>query len=137
MKTIKTYIPALIFAFVMAGWGILKAQPENHQDDIFLQRLFLNQPEEKVAPLPFNTAAIASEALFQKLEKEYFLNLPEEEVAPLPEAVKKTAYRLKMEKAWNLISVVEDEPEIDDLPPAVKQFMVDYQKKLLAQTAEK
>lgn len=137
MKTIKTYFPALVLILVVVATGILKAQPGTLQDDHFLKSLDLNQTEEKVAPLPFNTALIASEALFQKLEKEYFTNQPEEEVAPVPEAVQKMTYRIKLEKAWKLASTVEEEPQIDDLPPAVKQFMAAYQKKLMAVVVKK
>ncbi len=136
MKTLKTYIPIFVFSLLIAGIGILKAQPVNHKDD-FLLRLFSEQSEETVAPLPFNTATITSEVLFQKLEKEYFSKDTEEETAPLPAAVQKMSAQMRLEQAWKKVSVVEDEPQIDDLPPAVKKFMAEYHKTLLAETKKK
>ncbi len=137
MKTIKTYIPLFVLALLVTATGILKAQPGMQKEDAFLNALFLSQQDEKVAPLPFNTAKIASEALFQKLEKEYFSQDTEEEVAPLPAEVEKMAYRSRLEKAWKLASVMEEEPEINDLPSAVKKFMAAYQKKLMADVLKK
>ena len=136
MKTIRTYFPVFVFSLLIAGIGILKAQPVIHKDD-FLYRLFSEQPEEVVAPLPFNTATIASEVLFQKLETQYFSKEPEEQVAPLPAAVQKMTSEILLEQAWQKVSVVEDEPQIDDLPPAVKKFMAEYHKSLLAEAKKK
>jgi len=134
MKTIKTYIPVIVFILFLAGTGILKAQPDNHQDSYF-NSLFLSEQEEEVAPLPFNTAAIASRALFQKIEKAY--SSREEKVAPLPFNVEKLARKYRLVKAWKLASVQQEEPEINDLPPAVKKFMAMYRQKLVAQSENK
>ncbi len=137
MKTIKTYIPLFVLGLLVAATGILRAQPGIQQEDTFLNTLDRNQPEDKVAPLPFNTAKMASEALFQKLEKEYFSNEKEETVAPLPVEVQKMVYRSKLEKAWKLASVQEEDPEINDLPPAVKKFMAAYLKSLIVEAGKK
>ena len=137
MKTIKTYFPLFVLGLLVAATGLLKAQPGISSTDHFLNLLDRNQPEEKTAPLPFNTAKIASEALFQKLEKEYFFHDNEEAVAPLPAGVQKMAYQVKLEKAWKLASVQEEEPQIDDLSPAVKQFMAAYRKTLMADAEKK
>ena len=137
MKTIKTYFPLFVLGLLVAATGLLKAQPGLQTEDTFLTLLDRNQPEERTAPLPFNTAKIASEALFQKLEKEYFFHEGEEMVAPLPVEVQKMDYRIKLEKAWKLASVQEEEPQIDDLSPAVKQFMASYRKTLMADAEKK
>ena len=137
MKTIKTYFPLFVLGLLLASTGLLKAQPGISSEDTFLNLLDRNQPEEKTAPLPFNTEKIASEALFQKLEKEYFFHESEETAAPLPAEVQKMAYQVRLEKVWKLASVQEEEPQIDDLPSSVKQFMAAYQKKHIAMACKK
>jgi len=136
MKKIKTYIPVLLVALIFTGIGILKAQQEDHQDK-YLNALFQNNEEESINDLPFNTAAIASEALFQKLEKNYFSKEKEEQVAPLPFDAHKMAEQYRFEKAQKKVFHLEEECEIDDLPPAVKKFMTEYQHTLLAVAKDK
>jgi len=136
MKKIKTYIPVIILAFMMTATGMIKAQPEDNNTKTFLEQLACRQQDEEVAPLPFNTAQIASEVLFQRLEKEYFSN-DEEQVAPLPPEVTQVAYNNALKKAWALASVVPEEPEVNDFSPVVKKFMTNNQKTLLVQTRKK
>ncbi|UBM62830.1 hypothetical protein LA303_02345 [Candidatus Sulfidibacterium hydrothermale] len=136
MKNIKTYFPGIILILLITATGILKAQPEDKSCDTFLQHIALQQQDEEVAPLPFNTAQIASAVFFQRIEKED-LSAEEEISVPLPPEVKKMSSQIQLEEAWERASVVPDESEIDDLPPAVKQFMANFQKCLLAETRKK
>lgn len=136
MKTIKTYISALLVLLAFSGIDLLNAQPEKNQDT-FLDALVKNDEEENVNDLSFNTTAIAPEALFQKLEENYFSKEKEEKVAPLPFNAKKIAWQYRYEKLEKLVFQQEAEPEIDDLPPAVKKFMADYRQKLMTQNRHK
>jgi hypothetical protein len=134
MKTIKTYIPIFLFILTFTGIGLLQAQPENLQE-IYLTELFQKEGEsQQVAPLPFNTAAIASEALFQKLVENHFSGEPEEQVAPLPFDTRKIAEQYRKEQKWKSVFIMGEEAQIDDLPPAVKKFMAEYSCSLLAES---
>ncbi len=135
MKTIKTYFPVLLI-LLFTGTGILSAQPEKNQDKN-LNPLIRVDEKENLNDLSFNTTAIASEALFQKLEENYFSKENEEKVAPLPFNAKKIARQYRYEKLEKLVFQQEAEPEIDDLPPAVKKFMADYRQKPMAQNRHK
>jgi len=135
MKTIKTYFPALLMVLFM-GIGILSAQPERNQDE-YLKTLFRADEEQNVNDIPFNTAAIASEALFQKLVKNNFSHDEEERINDIPCNCLKIKDQRISQKVIKSIFTEKEEAYIDDIPSVVLKAMKGYQQKLLANATDK
>jgi hypothetical protein len=135
MKTIKTYFPALLIILFM-GIGILSAQPEKTQDE-YLNTLFRADEEQNVNDIPFNTAAIASEALFQKLVKNNFSHDEEQRVNDISFNDLKIKDQKLSQKAVKSIFVEKEEAYINDIPPVILRAMKAYQQKLLVNATGK
>lgn len=135
MKTIKTYFPALLVLLFM-GIGILSAQPERNQDE-YLNTIFRTEEEQTVNDIPFNTADIASEALFQKLVKNDFSRDEEQSINDLPFGILEKAGQSSARKVNDSVFEEKDEAFVDDIPPVILQAMKTYQQKLLANATSK
>ena len=135
MKTIKTYFPVLVI-LLFTGIGILSAQPEKNQDE-YLNTLFRADEEENVNDIPFNTTAIASEAMFQKLVKTTFSHNKEKRINDIPFNTRKIAEHHLSQKVIKSIFKEKDEAYINDIPPAILKAMKKYQQKRLVNTTEK
>ncbi len=135
MKTIKTYFPILLVLF-FAGTGILSAQPEKSQDK-YLSTLLRANESENLNDIPLNTAAISSEALFQKLVKTTFSHDEEERVNDIPFSTLKITEQHLPQKVIKSVFEEKGEAYIDDIPPVILKAMKAYQQKLLANTTDK
>ena len=135
MKTIKTYFPVLLI-LLFTGIGILSAQPEENQDE-YLNTLARADEEKNLNDIPFNTTAIASEALFQKLVKTTFSHNEENRINDIPFNTRKIAEQYISQKVMKSIFKEKDEAYINDIPPAILKAMKKYQRKLLANTTNK
>ncbi len=136
MKTIKTYFPILLI-LLFTGISILSAQPEKNQDE-YLNTLIRVNGEENINDIPFNTAAIASEALFQKLVKTTFSHDEEKRINDIPFNTRKIAEQyILSQKVMKSIFKEKDEAYINDIPPVILKAMKKYQRKLLANTSDK
>ncbi len=135
MKIIKTYFPVLLI-LLFTGVGILSAQPEKNQDE-YLNTLLRSDEEENVNDIPFNTAAIASEALFHKLVKTTFSREQEKRINDIPFNTREIAEQHLLQEKYKSIFKEKEEAYIDDIPPAILKGMKSYQQKLLTSTIKK
>ncbi len=135
MKTIKTYFPVILI-LLFTGIGILSAQPEKNQDE-YLNTLFRADEEENVNDIQFNTTAIASEVLFQKLVKTTFSHVEEKRINDIPFNTRKIVKQYLSPKVKKSIFEEKDEAYINDIPPAILKAMKKYQRKLLTNTTDK
>ncbi len=130
MKTIKLYLPVFLI-LLFTGIGIVGAQPEKNLDE-HLNTILRADEEQNVNDMPFNTANFASEAMFQKLVKNYFSKNDEKRIPDIPlKTLKNTSQQLSP-KIMKSIFEEKDEAYINDIPPVILKAMKNFQLKLLA-----
>jgi len=117
MKTIKNILAGFVIALFITGGSAFATQADS---SAFFHDATWVPEEEYVNDIPFNTAKIAVEAIYQKTIRIPF-TVPEEEVNDIPFDTHKIAMEALYQKALTQVFHVPEEEYVHDIPFSTKK----------------